>query len=90
MKAGLGDYVKTNTYGYTGRVYAVHHGCPEGAAWMEAQMVPIREEAKTATYRWLSILVQDGGAVVVPEYDAEKIASFTLDNPWTTHYWPEG
>jgi hypothetical protein len=87
MKVSLGDYVNTLTHGHTGRVYAVHHGCPEGAAWMMGQEVPIREEAKTPTYRWLSILVQGAGSVVVPEYDAEKTDPFPFSNPWASHYW---
>ena len=60
----LGDWVVTDNYGYVGRVYAVHHDCPEGPAWIAAQDIPVTEEQLRGL--WVSILVHGGGAVVQP------------------------
>ena len=33
----LGDFVNDAHYDRRGRVTAVHHGCPENAAWLAGQ-----------------------------------------------------
>lgn len=64
-----GADVKTGTYGYHGAIKSVHEGCPEGAAWVACQRVPIRPEALEPGYPWYTVVVHDGGAVSVPHYD---------------------
>lgn len=73
----LGAYVKTARHGYTGRVHAVHYGCPEGAAWQSMQSYDV---TAAPTKRWVSILVHGGGSVAFPETLVEPIAPFALDN----------
>lgn len=64
-----GTDVKTGTYGYHGAIKTVHDGCPEGAAWVACQRVPIRPEALEPGYPWYTVVVHAGGAVSVPHYD---------------------
>lgn len=85
---GLGDFVRTATHGYRGRVTEVHFGCPQDSDWVAAQAVPIRAEALDGLHVWFSILVHEGGAVVAPAYDVERVERFDLDNDWAREYWP--
>lgn len=86
----LGDFVETNAHGHCGRVYKVHpswpadHGCPESDAWMAGQqpesMTPYRYE------RWISVLVHNGGSVVVPSALAHRVDPFPFDNDYANQY----
>lgn len=80
MKAYIGDYIVTSKYGYTGRVYNKHYGCPEDKNWIKSQSIPITENELDEI--WYSILVHPKGAVVVPESDITKIRKFKFENPW--------
>lgn len=62
----LGSYVRTSDHGHTGRIYEIHDGCPEGAAWRMGQEVPLQGEYAEGRGTWYSILVHPAGAVVVP------------------------
>jgi hypothetical protein len=60
----LGDWVRTTDYGHVGRVYAIHHYCPENKRWLACQTIPV--PAELVRKPWCSVLVHGGGAVVVP------------------------
>lgn len=66
----LGDYAE-DRYGRTGRIYQVHHSCPESKNWIRAQATPVTEEELGE--RWLSMLVYPAGAVVGPASSFTKI-----------------
>jgi hypothetical protein len=68
----LGDYVRTpNRHDHMGRVYMVHHTCPESPGWVKGLSIPVPEEKLLQP--WVSILQHGGGAVVVPISDAVRI-----------------
>ena len=77
----LGDWVRTTDYGYVGRVYALHHYCPEDERWLAAQMIPIPEALVNKP--WCSVLVDGGGAVVVPI----SLCSVLDDHPKRIRHW---
>ena len=60
-----GDFVRSEQYGYEGRIYGIGYMTdPRGVAWMDIQSIPF-----TATQRrepFVSILVNTGGSVQVP------------------------
>lgn len=79
----LGDYVRTN-YGQTGRVTEVHHWCPQDAAWLMGQA-----DARMRDHRdspWVSVLVHNGGSVVVPGALCEQVEPFDLVNDFAVVY----
>lgn len=86
----LGDWVVCERHGYEGRVYAIHHECPENEAWIRGQTIPVTTEQRRG--RWASVLCHGGGAVVMPigtirvldDHPAE------LDNLWADVYFREG
>lgn len=65
-KHGLGSWV-TTPLGQRGRVTDVHYGCPESDAWKAGLSLRAAAEADENT-RWLTLLVQNGGAVVYPDF----------------------
>ena len=60
----LGDWVKSLQYGHVGRVFKVHHWCPQDEAWIAIQSISVTDEQREE--RWVSILVDKGGSVVQP------------------------
>jgi hypothetical protein len=85
----VGDYVRTKRHGHTGRVTAVHHYCPEGAAWQMGQEPPLPEGV--ADGKWVSILCpNDGGAIVTFADDCELIEPFVLNNMYEAMYFGPG
>lgn len=81
LRPVLGDWVRTTTYGYVGRVYAIHDRCPETEEWLDGQMIPIPEEL--VDLPWCSVLVDGGGAVVVPI----SLCSVLDDHPKSIRHW---
>lgn len=59
----LGSYVTTPA-GQTGRVYQLHHTCPQDDAWMAAQVTFVAGAYRA--HPWGSVLCHGGGAVVFP------------------------
>lgn len=82
--AFVGDFVQTPFV--RGRVYAVHHRCPEGAAWRSMQDADLTPQEKDGEGRWVSVLVHDGGSVVVPDRLVSVIPPVPMTNLWTTFY----
>lgn len=80
----LGDYVETQVYGHRGRVTQVHHSCPQGAAWLMGQSDPRVREHKDG--HWVSILVHDGGAVVLPSSLVDVVEPFEFRNDYASMY----
>ena len=80
----LGDWVETSTFGYIGRVYAIHHHCPEDEAWLAGQMIPI--PAELVDRPWVSVMVDGGGAVVVPI----SLCRVLDDHPTRLRHWSAG
>lgn len=60
----LGDWVRVLPLGFIGRVYQVHHRCPESAEWLAQQAFPVSEDL--VRKRWCSVLINGGGAVSAP------------------------
>jgi hypothetical protein len=86
--AKLGDYVKTNRHGHTGRICAKHHSfrdTGENEGWFKMQVPALPESARNQS--WYSILVHDGGLVLVPESNiVEMLEPFELKNVWESYY----
>lgn len=86
----LGDFVETDVHHHRGRVYQVHPGwpaglgCPESDGWMAGQqpesLLPYKQE------RWISILVHNGGSVVVPSVLAHRVEPFDFVNNYANQY----
>jgi len=62
-QAVLGDWVRT-PHGYRGRVYAIHHSCPESDEWLALQV--IQPTASQLEGKWASVLCDGGGSVCHP------------------------
>lgn len=81
----LGDFVRTTHLEnlgrqYVGRIYDAHFSCPEGDDWLAMQLHLGPDPMIWKKCRWVSILVHQGGAIVVPEQVVEVIEPFELDN----------
>jgi hypothetical protein len=85
MSVYLGDFVRTSRWGHVGRVYAIHHGCPEGAGWVAEQNPPIPAE-QLADRKWVSVLLARGGAIVTPVSDCTVIDPVAFDHLWGDFY----
>lgn len=85
--AKLGDYVQTRRFGDLGRVHALHHSCPEKPSWFEMQMG--LEDSDYTDSRWVSILCNDSGAVVVPVRDVEVVGPFPFTHRFADMYFYE-
>jgi hypothetical protein len=79
----LGDWVRS--------VYKVHpgfpggFGCPENNRWLRGQSIPVMHYKYR---RWVSILVHEGGSVVVPSELCKRLDDHParLDNRYTNQY----
>ena len=82
----LGDYVQENNvqYGRKGRAYDLHWQCPETEQWIALQTVPVTEAERRE--RWVSVLTEEGGAIVVPESRLKVVDPFPLYN-WSEKYY---
>ena len=80
----LGDWVQTADYGYVGRVYAMHHYCPQDEDWLACPQLPVPEDLLGQP--WVSVLVDGGGAVVVPISRCRVLD----DHPERLRHWSAG
>lgn len=83
----LGDHVTTRVYDHKGRVYKIHDECPEGPAWLMGQASPAMREF--ADGPWVSILVHEGGSVVMPIPLVDVVQPFPFQNPYASKYFRE-
>lgn len=83
----LGDYVEESSYGHKGRVYKLHHWCPEDDRWLAGQqdrtMVLHKQEP------WASVLVHNGGSIAAPLAHLTVVPAFQFANPYATAYFRE-
>jgi len=86
----LGDFVETVVHRHRGRVYKVHPGfpagpgCPEDDGWLAGQQpVPLTDRKYE---RWVSILVHNGGSVVVPSSLVHRVKPFEFANDYANQY----
>ena len=89
MTVHLGDHAETLTHGQIGRVYAIHHSCPESPNWLAGQTgYGDRDPMDYLTVNWVSILVHGGGAVTVPNLPefVKRVNPFEFTNPWADMY----
>ncbi len=86
--AKLGDWVRDNKNGYTGRVCAKHFYFGDSGnsqAWLDAQEVPFTKE--DLNKNWYSILCLGGGSISTCETYIEVIEpQGNLDNPFESFY----
>jgi hypothetical protein len=82
----LGSYVQTR-HDQRGRVYQIHHECPESPEWVRGQQQPVTQE--DLSNAWASILVDGEGAVVAAVNTLVMIEPFTLDNAYAGDYFEE-
>lgn len=75
----LGDYVRTTTTRFKGRVTGIHYACKQDDEWLGVQALSDEEKA---SYPWIDILVDGGGSVHVPACIVEKIEPFDFTNNW--------
>lgn len=75
--AYIGDFVEDHL-GRKGRVCAVHNSCPEKDSWLALQRHLPGEPMAWKEARWVSILVHNGGGVVLPEQMLTVIPRFEL------------
>lgn len=81
----LGDHVETTgTHKYRGRVTQIHHFCPESDAWLACQTDTSVRTRKDDP--WASILVHQGGAVVIPFEYVKVVEPFDFDNEYGLFY----
>lgn len=77
----LGDYVAADTHGVKGRVFRIDQSFSTTGAdehWFQSQS-PKLDEA-TRSERWINILCQGAGAVLVPESRVTLIPAFEFEN----------
>jgi heat shock protein HspQ len=83
----LGDYVRSTDHGYKGRVYQLHDNFKEtgeSEAWFRGQEIPL--DPKEHDIPWVSVLVDEGGAICAPITRVVTIAPFDFSNPWASKY----
>ena len=86
---GLGDDVRSRRHGYRGRVTQVHLlGWPESQSWFDEQSPPF-DPARYDVGVWLEVLLEIGGAVLLPAVDAELVPALDLNNALELDYWPQ-
>lgn len=83
----VGDFVEVYRHAQAGggvhrrgRIFDAHFYCPESDAWLEAQQLLGPEPEAWRKCRWVSVLVDTGGSVVVPEQFVRVIEPFELTN----------
>lgn len=81
----LGDFVTESNYGRKGRVTAIHTDCPESQSCIDGQTIPVTKWEQNAE-RWISILLDDGGSIVVTENKLTVVEPFKMRNNWYAHY----
>ncbi len=93
--AKLGNYVRIIGQSKIGRVYEKNHffeGTGETMEWLEMQTL-IQDKEKALTEPWYNILMDDGGAISIPEQNIievlgpqfeDQISRFT--NAWESFY----
>lgn len=86
----LGDFVETlDSEARRGRIYDCHFMCPESDFWLRGQTLLGSDPMRWKPCRWVSVLVEGGGAIVVPEQLVRVIEPFPLDNDNWGLYWPQ-
>lgn len=61
----VGDRVKTQPFGYVGRVTAVHDSCPGDASWRAVQHAAVKPYMR-GDHPFLSVNVDNGGSIWIP------------------------
>ena len=88
MVANLGDFVRTETHNFEGRVFIKHldfTSTCETEEWFKIQEPALEEQTKNEP--WYSILTKGGGAISVPQSDIESIMEpFFLDHAFSHFY----
>jgi len=90
MEVYLGDWVEGTTHNHIGRVYAKHtdfEDTDESNRWFKGQAVPLFDSDKEKP--WYSVLIMDGGAVVIPErciVARPDLPGTDLNNPYDSFY----
>jgi hypothetical protein len=83
----LGDCVTVSGSDQKGRVYHIHQSfreTGEGDGWFNGQNHPYTEADKLD--RWVSILTDGGGAIVVAEKRLTIVPMFDVKNPYIAQY----
>jgi hypothetical protein len=83
----LGDYVETTPHGHRGRVSSiaqVFSETGESNAWFAGQSASYDEAQKCE--RWISILCDGSGAVLVAESRVTVVEKFDFSNPYANEY----
>jgi|6_EtaG_2_1085325.scaffolds.fasta_scaffold45674_3 hypothetical protein len=79
----LGCFVHTKKHNLSGRVIGFQFGSPQYPEWLDIQEPPLTDEERDELVL-VNILVNSGGAIIVPDSDCEliePIEGFThLDN----------
>lgn len=93
----LGSYVRSARHGHIGRVTDIDLSFAftgeagrhddDGEGWLAGQTIPVSEEQRQG--RWISILVHNGGAVLVPVDSVEVIEPFPFVNDFAAFYFGE-
>ena len=84
-----GDYVTSAKHGYSGRAYKFSFLTNKDAEWVAAQNTPLTIEEIRG--RFVSILIHEGGAVMVPESSItiiDPIKDFA--HPFRIKHFPKG
>lgn len=81
----VGTCVQTRTHGHRGIVTAMSTGTDKSPAWLSMQNPPIHPGA-LGDYPWVDVLVDGGGAVSVPLYDAVAVEPFEVTNLYLSDY----
>lgn len=81
----IGEFVQDHM-GRRGRVFDVYFTCPEDDFWLALQTHLPGDPMDWQKCRWISILIDGGGAVTVPEQMLTHIDAFNLDNSNTGFY----
>lgn len=82
-----GDYVRSRNHGHTGRVYKFEYLTNEADWWVKVQSIqPTIEQIRG---KWVGILCNKGGAVLVPIDTCEKIPAIKgFTHPCAKEHFP--
>lgn len=91
----LGDYVEVMRHDSSGggvhlrgRIFDAHFHCPESDEWLGGQQLLGPDPEAWRRCRWVSVLVDKGGSVVVPDQFIRVVEPFDFENKSAGMYWP--
>jgi hypothetical protein len=80
MNITFGAYVQSSNHGHQGRVTGVRFLTESDREWLDGQDIQATPEQRKGV--WVDILVNGGGAVMVPADTLTEVEGMEYENDW--------